>query len=288
MQGMKGYPNFHVPTLLPVLIFILAVMPSMSQELSVEDVVARHLDSFGTKVRRDAVTNQWAIGTITFESKLPARKTAGKALMITAKNDLYFIASLASKEYPFEKIGYFNGKVALPFVTSGARSPLGAFLADHEKVLSDGLFGGSASSQWMLLTWVKGDGALTSRGTRKLDGKKAYVLEYFPKYVGTTEFSVRIFLDAETFRHIRTEYTHTITPKEATFGRLGQQDGTKITLIELFGDYREEDGLTLPHSYKIDYQTDSDQGTFEYIWAINVAQYQFNKNLATDFFTFDN
>src|SRR5262245_13354978 len=128
--------------LLVVLITTGAVLSAIGQDLSADDIIAKHLDSIGTKAKRDEIKNRIALGTSSFESKLPPKKTVGKALIASDATDLYFLASLASKEYPFEKIGYFNTKISLPFVVAGARSPLGAFLADHEKILSDGLFAG--------------------------------------------------------------------------------------------------------------------------------------------------
>jgi len=274
------------------LFFLLTIaffgaLPVIAQDLTADAIIAKHLDSIGPKEKRDEVKNRIALGTSSFESKLPAKKTGGKALIASDASNLYFLASLASKEYPFEKIGYFNSKISLPFVIAGARSPLGAFLADHEKILSDGLFGGSISNNWILLNWQKGRGVVKATGTKKIDGKRAYGVEYFPKWVGTTEFSIRMYFDAETFQHVRTEYIHKISPKEDTFGQLGRQGGTEISMTEKFADFRDEGGLILPHSYTVDYVTQSNSGTGEFIWGITIAQYRYNQNLASDFFSFD-
>src|SRR5215203_3245875 len=78
-----------------------------AQKITVEEIIANHLDSIGTKEKRDAVKNRLAVGTSQFESKLPSRKTAGKAILVSEANNLFFVASFASKEYPFEKIGFF-------------------------------------------------------------------------------------------------------------------------------------------------------------------------------------
>ncbi|MBC7901388.1 MAG: hypothetical protein H7070_15195 [Saprospiraceae bacterium] len=284
MKGLEQAGSYIFVTMVIVTIFTSA---ALAQDLKTEEIVAKHLESIGTKEKREEINNRLAMGASSFESKLPSKKTGGKALIVSDGTNLYFIASLASKEYPYEKIGYFNEKISLPFVTSGTRSPLGAFIAEHEKLLSDGLFTGSISNTWALLNWQKNKALIKSAGTKKIDGRKVYVLEYFPKGVGSSEFSIRMFFDTENFRHVRTEYRHDIASKEDTFGRLGRQAGVKMRLTEDFGDFKDLDGMTLPHTYTLNYQTDSNSGTFEYIWGINLTQYMFNRKLDAGFFTFD-
>lgn len=251
-----------------------------------EEIIAKHLDSIGTKEKREAVRNRIAAGVSRFASKLPDRKTVGKAVIVSDANNLFFVSSFSSQEYPFEKIGYFDGKVSLPFVTAGAKSPLGAFIADHNKILSSGLFAGTISSMWSFSSPSIKKEKLDSAGTKKIDGRKTYALNYYPNG-GSTEFTVKLFFDAETFRHVRTEYSHTIAGRQADFGVLGQQSGVKITLTETFGDFKSTDELTLPHTYQIQYLTDSNSGTYEYNWSFTIQKYLFNQNLAADFFTFD-
>jgi len=265
----------------------LSVFFVKSQDLKAEEIISKHLDSIGTKEKRDEIKNRLVVGTSEFESKLPSRKTTGKAIFVSEANDLFFVSSFNSKEYPFEKIGFFKGKQNLPFVTAGARSPLGAFIADHNKILSDGLLTGSISQTWLLLNLQEQKGTLKSAGTKKIGGQNTYVLTYFPKSGGSTEFSVRLFFDSQNFRHIRSEYRRTIAPKQATFGVLGEQPGVKITLIEIFSDFKNENNLTLPYTYKIQYMTESNSGTYEYNWGFKISQYLFNQKLAPDFFSFE-
>lgn len=265
-------------------IFAFAVK---SQDLTADEIVSKHLDSIGTKEKRDAVKNRLVGGASDFESKLPNRKTTGKAIFVSEANDLFFVSSFNSKEYPFEKIGFFKGKQNLPYVTAGKRSPLGAFIADYNKILSDGLLTGSISQTWTLLNLQEQKGALKSAGTKKIDGQETYILSYSPKGSGSTEFKIKLFFDKQNFRHVRTEYRHAIAAKIATFGVLGQQTGVEISMTETFADFKVESGLTLPHSYKIRYFTDSNSGTYEYNWGFTISTYLFNQNLATDFFTFE-
>lgn len=273
--------------LLGLLTFTLAPVTVHGQEMTAEKLIEQHLDSIGTKEKRDSVKNWMAVGTSLFESKQPVKQAGGKAVVASDRGNLMYITSFNSQEYPFERIGYFKKEVSLPFVTAGNRSPLGAFIADHERVLSDGLFMGSVSNFWAMYSPDRYGNKIKFRGTKKVNDRKAYALEFFPKSTGSSEFSVMIYFDAENFRHLRTEYRDQINPSQDRFGTLGRQAGTTLSLIENFDDFRTADGLTLPYAYKAEYETSSNQGLYQFVWSIKVQQYLVNQNLATDFFTFE-
>ncbi len=258
-----------------------------AQDLKLEEVIEKHVNTIGKKEVRALIKNRLITGANEFSSKLPVVTGGGKALVVSDKDNLFFLLSLNSKEYPFEKIGYFKDKVSLPFVTAGTRSPLGAFLADHGKLLDSGLFMGSMSARWILLEPARYGGKLILGGTKKIDGRKTYVIEFYPSDGASSEFTLRLFIDAESFHHIRSEYRHEISPKQDTFGQLGRQAGAKLEMIEDFGDFRTVEGITAPYLYSCKFRSSSQSGTFEYTWTIKVAGYFYNQNLAADFFTFD-
>jgi hypothetical protein len=267
-------------------IFLLTLFGAAGKagELTVEDIISRHLDSIGTKDNLARVVNRMALGTSLFESKLPNRKTGGKVVIVSEGGNLFFVASFNTENYPFEKIGFFSGKVVIPFVVLGVRSPLGVFINDHNKSLSEGLFTGSMSTMWNLLNPER-KGKFGLAGKKKVNKRNAYVLDYYEPG-SSASFTIKLFFDAETFQHVRTEYRDVITPKEATFGVLGQESGVTTVLTEDFGDFKDTDGLTLPHLYKISYMTESNAGVYEYNWKFMISQYTFNKKYTPDFFNF--
>lgn len=256
------------------------------QDLKVEEIISKHLDSIAPKEQRDLIKNRMAFGLSEFESKLPSRKTGGKVVIISEGNNVYFVSSFLTENYPYEKIGFFAGKVDIPFVVLGTRSPLGMFISDHHKSLSDGIFTGSISTNWNLLNTQK-RGTLATAGTKKINGRKAYVLNYYESG-NSASFTTKLFFDAETFRHIRTEYRDVISPKDAKFGVLGEESTTGIETIltEEFSEFKNANGLTLPHLYKIYYMTASNNGVFEYNWNFKISLYEFNRKYAPDFFSF--
>ncbi|MEO6654484.1 MAG: hypothetical protein ABIO36_00225 [Pyrinomonadaceae bacterium] len=270
-----------------IVAFVIMSASLTAQNLKSDEIISKHLDAIGKKETRDTLNTLMAVGYSQFESKLPTVKGVGKAVVTSDSRNLMFLMSLNSKEYPFEKVGYFSDKINLPYTTAGARSPLGAFIAEHAKILSEGLFTGSMSLRWALLDADRKGASTTARGTKKINGRKAYVLEYFPSNGGSSEFSIRLYFDTETFNHVRSEYIHEINPKEDTFGTLGRQGGTRLILTEDFSDFKTVDGFTFPYSYKVDFSTSSNQGLFEYTWSIKVTQYYLNQKLAPEFFTFE-
>lgn len=257
-----------------------------AQSLKTEDIIARHINAIGTKEKRDELKTLMARGVSEYESRIPVIKGGGKAIVVSNPENLFWVISLNSKEYPFEKIGYFDGKSSLPFISAGNRSLLGTFISEHEKVLSEGLFGGIMSMRWPLLAVDKRQPKLKTSGTKKIDGRKAHVLQYSPSSGGSSEFTIRLYFDSETFNHIRSEYRREVVRGQGIFGQPNQQANALLLLVEDFSDFRTIDGLTLPHSYKVDFLSNSNTSSNQYIWGIKVTDYYFNQKLTPDFFTF--
>jgi len=261
-------------------------VPPAAQSLKAEEIVAKHLDSIGTKAKRDELKTLMALGYSEFESRFPIVKGGGRAIVVSDPKNLFFVITLNSREYPFEKIGYFNGKANLPFIAPGARSLLGLFIAEHEKILSEGLFGGSMSLRWPFFAaekklWIK------ASGTKKIDGRKMLAIEYVPSSGASNEFRIKLFFDADTFNHVRSEYHREVVSGRVIFGQANQHANAVLTLTEEFSDFKTIDGFTLPHAYKVIFLSNSNTSANENRWGINVAEYRVNQKLLPDFFTFD-
>lgn len=275
--------------LLPiVLLTTLSLAPIKAEDLKAEDIIAKHRESIGSQEKLTQIKNRLAVGTSEFIIKLPYRKLVGKALVASEINNLLFVSSFNSKDYPFERIGWFSNKISIPFVVPGAHSPLGGFLNENNKVLSEKLLTGSISSSWALLDSDLNKSRLKIGGKKKIDGRETYILNYFPKQSGS-DFTIKLFFDAQTFHHLRTEYQYKYPSKEAQMGELGTgSPGGRDVLIEDFRDFRDENGLVLPHSYKINLLIDRASKAGEFEWNITISQYLFNQTLKEDFFNFDN
>lgn len=275
------------------LIFFWVICVS-AQELKLEDVLAKHLASIGTPEKRKELKNMMLLGSSEFTTKLPQRKSVGRVAIVSNDSNLLFISSFLAEHYPFEKIGYFDGKINVPFVNPGVRSPLGDFLSEHPSVLESGLFLGSMSLKWSLLDENVKKGKIILGGTKKVNGQKTYVIDYFPRG-NSQEFKIRLFFDPETFQHVRSEYEDEFSGKTPqmpgrsaeSWGEFGQVNGYRIRLTETFSDFKTYEGVTLPTTTKVNYLGSSVKGTWEYDWAFKVNDVKFNQTLKEDFFKFN-
>jgi len=277
-----------------IALFTLCIFTSMvstakiaAQDLKPEEIIAKHIETIGKKEIRDQVKTLFAVGLSSFESQFPIVKGGGKAIIVSDPNNLFFAMSLNSKDYPYEKIGFFRDKVSLPFITSGDRSLLGTFLNEHQAVLSQGLFTGQMSLRWPFLDSAKNKLKMKSAGLKKIDGKKMYVVDYLMPGVGSDDFSVKLFFDGDTFSHVRSEYRRTYRAGTPQFGRQNQTANSEIIVTEYFSDFKIVDGLTLPYTYSVQFSSNSNTSSYKTTWGIKIAQYYVNQKLAPDFFSFD-
>lgn len=268
------------------LIIFLITGNAIAQQLNTDNIIAKHLDSIGTEENRKALKNMMLMGMSEFESRLPQRKSLGKVAIVSNSANLLFISSFMAQSYPFEKIGFFDGKINIPFTTPGVRSPLGDFLQEHPDILQNGLFSGSMSLNWRLLDAKSKKGTFSYAGTKKIDGRKAHIIEYFFKG-NSPSLKTKLFFDAETFQHIRSEYKDEFEGRQSTFGKLGQDTSFIIELTETFSDFKTYENITLPSASKIHYATSSRSGSWEYDWVFKVSDVKFNQTLKEDFFNFN-
>jgi len=161
-----------VGTFISVLLLTIFFTGSSAQTLTPQEIIDKHLASLGSREKRDSIKTLMAVGSSEFEAKVPLVKGGGKAIMVSDPNNLFFVMSLNSKEYPFEKVGYFGDKVNLPYMPAGGRSLLGGFLAENSKVLTNGLFSGVMSLRWPLLGLDKKKFRLESLVLRRLTAER--------------------------------------------------------------------------------------------------------------------
>ncbi|HLH30667.1 MAG TPA: hypothetical protein VKY31_05655, partial [Terriglobia bacterium] len=113
-------------------------------------------------------------------------------------------------------------------------------------------------------------------GPKKMDGKSVYELKYVPKK-GTGNITAFFYFDAETFRHLRSDFKAETVPTQGQ--RITDTAETiRYMITERFDDFKQVDGLTLPHSYKLDYSVDSPRGGFVGSWAYTIKQIVHNQS----------
>ncbi len=271
---------------LGILVTLIAMpFPVAKDKLKPEQLIALHLDSIGSKEVRDSVETLMAAGEA---AAIPRRGGSGRVdgmgrMISSAESGQFVIAmDFEQSSYPHERIG-FDGKEAFVAQTRpGVRSPLGQILHPQDRPITEGLLGGVLSTHWALLHVEELNPKLKYKGLKKVDDEKCHVLEYKPRK--SSDFKIRLFFEQETFRHLRTEYKMMLSAGMVRLGP-GSSPGQekRITLVELFSEFGDEGGLTLPHSYKIELTMEQNT-TLVIDWVMSFQEFQFNQPVDSSVF----
>src|SRR4029078_12747170 len=98
-----------------------------------------------------------------------------------------------------------------------------------------------------------------------IKGHKPRRVEYEPRSGGNLD--IKLFFDAETFQHVRTEYQQEFHAPTVDRPEIcAAQQGTRLKFTEDFSDYRKEGGLMLPHTYKMQLTFESERNPLLQDW----------------------
>jgi hypothetical protein len=250
------------------------------QKLKPAELIAKHLESIGTAEARTAARNRIITGISALTLKQGGTgNLVGSALMASEGDKNLLMMAFDSPDYPAEKIGYNGHKLGVQPIRPGVRTPLGNFFRTHEEMFKEGLVGGTLSQSWPLLNVAARAPKLEYGGTKKIDGRLAHELKYTPNKGAS--LTIKLFFDAENFRHVRTEYERVIA---ATMGARPIDSGgrldTRYKVVEEFSDFKEENGLTLPHTYKFELRMSSDRAPLLLDWVISLQKFSFNQSMS--------
>lgn len=262
-----------------MLAMLVGTIGVAAQKLKPEDIVAKHLDSIATAEQRAATKTIMGIGDAVVTFVTQKNQTAvGRVVIASSAEKMFFGLNLNAVDYPQEKFGFDGKSAKVAYVRSTARSTLGNFLLSNKTVLEETLFGGSLTTSWALLGSLDSKGKVSGGGTKKIDGKDTYAIDYSPK--GGSDVDITLYFDKQTFRHVRTEYKRI---SSAGIGLRPEQssgfDETRIKLTEDFSDFRAVGGITLAHGYKITYLISGQNGTTEVRWDLSMTQFLINQKI---------
>lgn len=277
----------------------LMFSPSVTGEkMKPEEVVAKHLESVGTPEARAAIKNRVALGSVIVTFRTPSVGQAPGRIVMASEGDKNLLGMMFDEtNYPQEKAGFDGKDVSVSYVRPGERSMLGDFLQIHKAIVKQGLLGGSVSQAWPLYDMETRKPKLSYSGLKKVDDKDAHALKLQPK---GADFDVTLYFDAQTFQHVRTEYTRTIaalmgdtsgvtTPaaRDARINQSARGRESKFRMVEDYSDFRKEGNLTLPHKYKITFEASLPAGSYKAEWYAELAQYGFNQDIDPKSFDVD-
>ncbi|PYT00418.1 MAG: hypothetical protein DMF63_07570 [Acidobacteria bacterium] len=279
-------------TLLILFLFIAIATPA--QDLTAEQIIAKHVESIGPKDKLDAVKNQLIFCDATFTFKGAVVTLNGKALVLSEGQKNLFGMNFNSNDYPVDRFGFDGKDVKVGRPTTGSsHSLIGDFLYNNRSILKEGIFGGTLSASWPLLASER-KAKISVEGKKTMDGKNLIGLSYVPK--SAADVTIKLYFDETTFRHVRTEYT---VVRPASIGTGGvdssaRQSSTTYRVYEDFSDFTKMGALTLPKNYKITYiRSGSDPVTIrqhlnrDAEWKFTVTNINFNQALEPGSFSID-
>jgi len=264
-----------------VLILFAHVVYGADSGLSVDELVARHLESIWPAAARSGIKSRVVQGTAVYRILVGGSGSVdGKTGMVSEGNKLRFMTKFPRADYRGEQFVFNDGKMEIAFANSNqTRSPFAEFIRTQDAILREGLFGGSLSTGWALLDVGGRKAKLAYEGLKKIDGKDVHQLRYEPHK--RSDLSIHIYVDAETFRHVGTVYTLDIASnvgQEIT--QSAKQRPERLRLEEKFGDFQEFDGLRLPKHWDIQFTRELPSGdTTVFEWDLKEEQITNNVGL---------
>ncbi|MET0645827.1 MAG: hypothetical protein ABW208_04350 [Pyrinomonadaceae bacterium] len=252
-----------------------------------EELVARHLEAIGTAEARSPARPRVVTGDTRIDVKAGGRGgSVGSGLIASAGDKVLLGATFSSPDYPFERIGFDGTRLSARPFRPNVRSPLANFFLSHEAVFKEGLIGGVLSTAWPLLHLDGRKPKLSYAGSGEAAGRPAHKLRYAPRK--GSDLKIVLFFDAETFRHVRTEYDRTVpAPIGASPGDSVSQRETRYRMVEEFSDFKAEGGLTLPRTYSIGFTVFSTGTPIELTWRFNISRLTLDQQLDPKLFVTD-
>ncbi len=267
--------------ILSLLLVMGAAATASDKKLTLDELIARHLSSIGTPEARAAVKTRVAEGKSQyFEVINPGFALEGKISIVSEADNVRLVLKYMNPTYFGEDIITRGDKVMVYGHLD--RSPLGYFLYYRSTVvLTDGLLEGTLSTAWPLLDSKLRSARLTYSGLTRINGELLHEIRFQPKK--RTDLDIRLYLNKDDYRHVLTIVKYTINPRLVTrapdmivlgdgsvipgFGNIpsnspdaynSSQHPVRYSLVQRFSNFKEFDGLTLPTTYEI--QFDSEHG----------------------------
>jgi hypothetical protein len=268
-----------------VLGLFTAARPARSQDakLKPEQLIAKHLDSIGSPAKLKELKTLTTVGIAHVEYRVGGKATFdGDGNLVSDGTSSRFALRFPAKEYPGEGFVSDGAKTLITRISPDNRSQLGQFIFENDFLLKEGLLFGSLSSAWALQHIAAKQPRLDVTGIKMINGRSLYEMKYTPKK-GNAAIQTYLYFDTETFRHVRSQYrSEFVSPEFQNIDTNALK--AHYTLTEDFDDFSDVDGLTLPHSYKIDLVIDSRSKEFAGSWTYVVKQAVLNQVLDRQLF----
>lgn len=229
--------------------------------MKAEELVARHLDSVGSKEARAAAKTRVVQGAAVYRILVGGGGLAeGKTGMVSDGRKVRFMMKFQT-DYRGETFVCDGETVHVAFSNSNqSRSPLASFVTTYDVIVRDGLLGGVLSTGWALSNVADRQPKLVYEGLKKVDGRQVHQLRYQPRKHSDAE--ILLYFDAETFRHIKTVYSISLgNLPGSTIVESVNLRAERSQLEERFSEFKIVDGLTLPTHWNLQFTRELPNGS---------------------------
>jgi hypothetical protein len=265
------------------LLLFAAALPAQ-EKVKVEELLARHLNAIGSAEARAKAISRVAGGKSNFFIRIGGSANLdGTAMMVSAGPKLRFGLRFPAPDYPGEDIACDGNRAATGLLPQGGRSPLSRFLNSQSLPLKEGLLGGVLSTAWPLLRVDQLKPQLEYRGLKKIDDKVWHEVGYRARK-GGGDLKVMLYFQPETWRHMRSKYSFEIGASIGTREASNTNQESYFSLTEDFDDFREVDGLTLPHKHRLQYSGEGRGGSSLHEWTFIVSRISHGETLEDQIF----
>lgn len=211
-----------------------------AKKLTGDEIISKHLAAVGGREALAKLKTRIAIGTVKKESEPEGQM----AIMSEAPNRV-------SAYYNFSNLNLrmiYDGDKS--FIRPVLPRNLQAIGDKYHDMLASGLMFNQMSLYNLIAASAPGELKFEAKGTKKIDGRQAHVVQLKPKKGDT----IKLYFDAETFMWVRTDYGRASLSKEmgAFTNDVVNQAGSEMVVdfyIET-SDFRDVDGVKLPFRFE--------------------------------------
>jgi hypothetical protein len=262
--------------ILSVLLLLGCMLPGphsgQGEKITSEQLVARHLESIGTKEARSAVQSRVASGRASLLIRLGgAANLEGTGMMASMQDKLRFGMRFSANDYVGEDMAFDGNQASTGFQPQGKRSLLSQFLDAQPVILKEALIGGVLSTAWPLGRMEKSQPKLEYRGLKKIEDVQLHEVSYRARK-GAGDLKIMLYFEPQLFRHVKSKYNYQVGAGIATREAPNANPEIYYSLTEDFGDFRTVDGLNLPHKYKLAYSGEGRSASSLQEWTFIIDQ----------------
>jgi hypothetical protein len=268
-----------------ILLTIATPLARADKKLTPVEVISKHLESIGPAEQRARVTTTRLKGSCTLTVKEGGTGQAEGQALIASKGEGSLIQLTFSTGDPATWVKFDGTTATVSQFRPGRRTSLENFFAAYDVIVREGLLGGTLTKAWPFLHMESKNPKLEYAGLKKIGGKEMHAIKYTPRK--GSDLKITLFFLAYTFEHVRTEYEQTIyaSDQQRIGGGGGRIPGAapqrasaaRINATEEFSDFKIEDGLNLPHTYKFQLAIQSEVKPALVDWVFNLTQFSFNE-----------